>query len=194
MNRLLLVVIMLITAACDAGVDTGGTGSSVTGDGIRPTGTGPTGVTPILVPDLVGESASEARADLRAAGVRPRRRVAYSEEPVGTVLDQAVEPGSEVRPRRIIWFTVARRIPTSVFGNPWGYNWNCCRFIRDPPSAFCSYFKCVPNFSSGTGWVIQCEDRTFSQSGTEFNRGSCSQRDGVYRPLLQMTGRYAVIV
>ena len=26
------------------------------------------------------------------------------------------------------------------------------------------------------------------------SRGSCSQRGGIYRPLLQMTGRYAVIV
>jgi PASTA domain len=198
MKRLLLVVIMLITAACDDGAVIGATGSSITEDGVRQTGIGQTDPTFVPVPELVGESRSDARAALRAAGLRSgNARTSYSQEPPGTVVEQQFDPGTEVRARRRIRFTVAKPLPRAVFGNPWGYNFSCCRFIRDPPSAFCSYFKCVPYFSAGVGYVIQCDDRTFEQSGAgqeaEHPQGACSGRGGIYRPLLQLTGRYAQI-
>ena len=50
--------------------------------------------------------------------------------------------------------------------NPFGYNL-CGRgsTITSPDSATCSYFTCIGNFSSGSGFMIQCADNTYSMSG-----------------------------
>jgi len=100
------------------------------------------------------------------------------------VVGQGVVPGTEVRPHRPIQLTVAKPFPRPVYGNPWGYNFKCCGFIYDPPAAFCSYFNCIPYFSSGVGYVIQCQDGAFSQLGGE--SGSCSSHGGNRRPLQQV--------
>lgn len=71
--------------------------------------------------------------------------------------------------------------PTGVFGNPWGYNFSCCKLIYDPPSSFCSYFDCIDNFWNGIGYVVQCEDGMFSKSGGR--NGVCSHHDGFGRNL-----------
>ena len=66
--------------------------------------------------------------------------------------------------------------------NPWGYNF-CGRggYITNPPSNFCSYFNCIPNFPNGTGYVEQCQDGMFSKSGG--HSGSCSHHGGNKQPL-----------
>jgi hypothetical protein len=57
--------------------------------------------------------------------------------------------------------------------------------IYTPPSNFCSYFNCISSFwepdDPGDGYVVQCADGSFSQSGGE--RGACSYHVGVSRPL-----------
>lgn len=69
--------------------------------------------------------------------------------------------------------------------NPWGYNFEAGNLIYSPPSGFCSYFNCIPTFvepdDPGDGYVVECQDSTFSQSGSE--RGACSYHGGVARPL-----------
>ena len=69
----------------------------------------------------------------------------------------------------------------AVNGNPWGFNWTCCKKIYDPPSEFCSYFDCIASFWEGQGYVIQCDDSMFSLSGGR--QGACSHHGGVNRPL-----------
>jgi hypothetical protein len=66
--------------------------------------------------------------------------------------------------------------------NPWGYNFSPPgNLIYSPPSAFCNYFHCIASFWNGNGYVIECQDLTFSKSGGI--SGSCSHHGGDYRPL-----------
>ncbi len=70
-------------------------------------------------------------------------------------------------------------------GNPWCYNFLSGKLIYYPPSGFCNYFACIPSFvepdDPGDGYIVQCSDGLFSQSGGE--RGACSHHGGVSQPL-----------
>jgi hypothetical protein len=72
-----------------------------------------------------------------------------------------------------------------VNGNPWCYDFNPGNLIYYPPSGFCGYFNCIPTFYAsddpGDGYIVECSDGTFSQSGGE--RGACSYHGGEMRPL-----------
>ncbi len=61
-----------------------------------------------------------------------------------------------------------------VNNNPWCYDFNPGKYITYPPSGFCSY-------DPGDGYVVECQDTTYSQSGGE--SGACSSHGGVMRPL-----------
>jgi hypothetical protein len=66
--------------------------------------------------------------------------------------------------------------------NPWGYNFSPPgNLIYNPPSGFCTYFNCIASFWNGTGYVIECQDLTFSKTGGI--SGSCSHHGNDYRPL-----------
>jgi hypothetical protein len=74
--------------------------------------------------------------------------------------------------------------PTGVFGNPWGYDFKPGKTISNPPDAFCEYFDCIPSFWDSTnGYVVQCEDSTFSHSGGR--QGVCSYHGGYRRTLFR---------
>ena len=80
--------------------------------------------------------------------------------------------------------TTRTSLPTismGVYGNPWGYNFDCCNLIYDPPSNFCSYFPCISSFWDGVGYVVQCEDNMFSKSGGR--SGVCSHHGGFFQNL-----------
>lgn len=66
--------------------------------------------------------------------------------------------------------------------NPWGYNFSSGHLIYSPPGTFCNYFKCIANFWNGKGYVMECQDATYSKSGGI--NGSCSHHGGNWRPLL----------
>src|SRR6266568_9010159 len=72
-----------------------------------------------------------------------------------------------------------------VNNNPWCYDFNPGKYITYPPSGFCSYFNCIATFYApddpGDGYVVECQDTTYSQSGGE--SGACSSHGGVMRPL-----------
>jgi hypothetical protein len=71
---------------------------------------------------------------------------------------------------------------TGVYGNPWGYDFSRGKVITNPPAAFCNYFPCIPSFWTSTnGYVVQCQDQTFSHSGGR--QGVCSHHGGYYRTL-----------
>ena len=74
--------------------------------------------------------------------------------------------------------------------NPWGYNFSPGNLIYYPPANFCSYFSCITSFQEpddpGDGYVVQCADNRFSQSGGE--QGACSSHGGVQRPLYSHRG------
>ncbi|HVM12208.1 MAG TPA: PASTA domain-containing protein, partial [Actinomycetota bacterium] len=74
-----------------------------------------TGPEPVEVPNLIGKSLDDARADLQAAGLRlgSVERV-ESEEAPDTVLDQSPDAGREVRPGREVNVVVSRGITTVV--------------------------------------------------------------------------------
>ena len=69
---------------------------------------------------------------------------------------------------------------TGIDGNPWGYNFQPGNLITSPPTNFCNYFPCIATFVSADdpdgGYVVQCVDGKFSQSGGE--SGSCSHHGG----------------
>jgi hypothetical protein len=73
----------------------------------------------------------------------------------------------------------------AINGNPWCYNFSPGTLIYTPPSGFCGYFNCIASFYSsddpGDGYIIECQDGTYSQSGGE--RGACSSHGGEMRPL-----------
>ena len=70
-------------------------------------------------------------------------------------------------------------------GNPWCYDFSPGNLIYIPPNGFCNYFNCIASFygfdDPGDGYIVQCVDGTFSQSGGE--RGACSSHGGESRPL-----------
>jgi hypothetical protein len=72
-----------------------------------------------------------------------------------------------------------------VNNNPWCYDFNPGKLIYIPPNGFCSYFNCIATFYAsddpGDGYIIECSDSTFSQSGGE--SGACSHHGGEMRPL-----------
>jgi hypothetical protein len=67
--------------------------------------------------------------------------------------------------------------------NPYGYNFCGGSYIRDPKPDTCLYFDCIANFWNGTGYMIQCQDGTFSMSGGR--QGSCSHHGGNRRPVYE---------
>lgn len=66
--------------------------------------------------------------------------------------------------------------------NPWNYNFCGGSLITSPPARFCSVFNCIASFSqSKSGYIVQCQDGTFSPSGGR--SGACSSHGGVSQPL-----------
>lgn len=61
--------------------------------------------------------------------------------------------------------------------NPDGYT--LCpggSLIYSPDSNVCDYFNCIDNFQYGKGYMVECNDGTYSMSGGR--RGDCSDHGG----------------
>lgn len=72
--------------------------------------------------------------------------------------------------------TTAPTVPKGVNQNPWGYSFTPGSYIYNPPGSFCSYFNCISTFWNGKGYVVECQDNTYSKSGGI--SGSCSHHGG----------------
>ena len=70
--------------------------------------------------------------------------------------------------------------------NPWHYNFCGGNVVQPPPSNFCSYFNCIASFWTedrpNDGYVVQCVDGRFSDSGGEAG-SPCSSHGGPNRIL-----------
>jgi hypothetical protein len=66
--------------------------------------------------------------------------------------------------------------------NPYGYNL-CGRGsqVTSPPSDICTYFNCIANFTHGHGYMVECNDGTYSMSGGI--HGACSYHGGESQPV-----------
>jgi hypothetical protein len=75
--------------------------------------------------------------------------------------------------------------PPSLCGapsNPYGYNFcDVGGFVSSPPRDICSYFNCIGNFWNGRGYMVECNDGTYSMSGGI--SGACSYHKGEDRPV-----------
>ena len=101
------------------------------------------------------------------------------------------KPTATATPRPVVHVTPTQRPqPTAthcvgVNNNPWCYDFNYGKTITYPPSTFCNYFNCIATFYApddpGDGYIVQCVDGTYSQSGGE--SGACSSHGGVGRTL-----------
>lgn len=66
--------------------------------------------------------------------------------------------------------------------NPYGYNFcGVGGFVTSPASGVCDYFDCIDNFWNGRGYMVECNDGTYSMSGGI--RGACSYHGGEDRPV-----------
>jgi PASTA domain len=145
-------------------------------------------LSPILqMPNVVGMRFREARDALRAKGLKVSRKEKYtSSSSADLVLSQSKKVGAIVAQGTDITLTVALAIPAAVNGNPWGYNFGCCKTISTPPSDFCSWFTCVATFYNGDGFVVQCDDLQYSNTGG--SKTVCSSHEGFKRTLLDPSG------
>jgi hypothetical protein len=139
---------------------------------------------PILqMPSVVGMAFGDARDVLKARGFTVKRNDRYlSNVTPERVLNQSPKVGSIVDFGATIKLTVVTAFPAPVNGNPWGYNWACCKKILTPPTDFCTFFACVTTFNNGTGYVVQCQDDLFSATGG--SKQACSGHNGRKRTLL----------
>jgi len=70
----------------------------------------------------------------------------------------------------------------AVNHNPWCDNFQPGHLLNRPPTAFCTYFKCISGFWKNTrGYVDECKDGTYSHSGGR--SGDCAHHKGPWRPL-----------
>lgn len=66
--------------------------------------------------------------------------------------------------------------------NPYGYHFcDGGALVRNPDPQVCEYFTCIWNFSSGRGYLVQCEDGMVSLWGGL--NGVCGEHGGVKRPV-----------
>ncbi|WP_433332324.1 hypothetical protein [Spirillospora sp. CA-294931] len=65
--------------------------------------------------------------------------------------------------------------------NPHGYSFCSGKRIYEPAPDVCGHFDCIPAFTTGKGYMIQCKDRKVSMSGGR--PGACSHHGGVLRPV-----------
>lgn len=115
------------------------------------------------------------------ASPSPAAVVAQSADPVVTT-HAAAPPVAHTThaPPPVVHTTQAAPAKPSTCGapsNPYGYNF-CGRggYVTSPPAEVCSYFDCIANFFNGHGYMVECNDGTYSMSGGI--RGACSHHGG----------------
>lgn len=140
--------------------------------------------TPVFeVPNVVGVAYSDAKDTLKAIGFKVKRESKYTSTVAAEqVMAQSKDAGALLPLGSVVKLTVAVAFPAPVNGNPWGYNFACCKKIFSPPSDFCTFFSCVSTFHSGLGYVVQCDDGQYSLTGGEAKK-TCSSHEGYQRTL-----------
>lgn len=171
-----LLVLLFVGLFCTAFV------AVATGHGAQPTPT--SHVAAVSTP-----TSSQARATtVSATAKQPTATSTVAPTPTATATPTSV---STVKPTPVPTKAppaptpTPNRCPNAVNHNPWCYDFSPGNLIYYPPDGFCNYFNCIATFYAsddpGDGYIIECQDGTFSQSGGE--SGSCSHHGGNMRPL-----------
>jgi hypothetical protein len=135
------------------------------------------------LPNVIGLAYSDAKDTLKGIGFKVKRASKYTSSVAAEhVMGQSRKAGALLPAGTVVKLTVAIAFPAPVDGNPWGYNFACCKEIFEPPSDFCSFFSCVATFHSGTGYVVQCDDGLYSLTGGE-GKKTCASHEGYDRTL-----------
>jgi beta-lactam-binding protein with PASTA domain len=92
-----------------------------------------------FIPNVVGKGIDAARRTLGKDGFDVSVKKQESSQPKDTIISQFPAAGTSARPGRVVQVIVAKVEP-GAFGNPWGFNFDCCSLIYNPPSNFCDYF------------------------------------------------------
>jgi hypothetical protein len=144
---------------------------------ITPTPTSTSGQAAIIISPTVAQDTPTAVPTQKPM---PTPSIEPTPTPIPTQAAQATQAPQPTQP--------PKPTPSScqaVNGNPWCYNFSSGNLIYNPPSNFCNYFACITSFwepdDPGDGYIVQCSDSMYSQSGGE--RGACSYHGGVMRPL-----------
>jgi hypothetical protein len=102
----------------------------------------------------------------------------------GPVLDEAdiefIEGGTPVRDASQCPAPVQPEPPPPDLGETYGSDYPGAHLPPPEAGGFCATHDCIPNFDEGNGYVVQCEDGTWSQSGGI--QGACSYHGGVRGP------------
>lgn len=131
------------------------------------------------------EAPAVAKAEAEAAPVAPNTPVAEPRVGAGAGNQATAEPAPKhtPKPRPKPTPKAVEKTHRGIFGNPWGYDFRPGTTITNPPAKFCDYFDCVAGFWDITnGFVVQCRDGTFSQSGGLLP-DVCSDHKGYRRTL-----------
>lgn len=124
---------------------------------------------PTQAPIIAAATATPTQAPTSTPTSTPKPTATPTSKPT-----QPLKPTPTPKPRCV-----------AVNNNPWCYDFNPGKLIYIPPNGFCNYFNCIPTFYAsddpGDGFIIECQDSTYSQSGGE--SGACSHHGGELRPL-----------
>ena len=157
----------------------GTSGSSAGADAAASSSAGSTtvpGTSDSAGPGGVAPADSSAAGTASAPAHAPSTHVAPPPPPPSTHAAPAPAPAPP---------TTKAAPPPSLCGapnNPYGYNFcGVGGFISSPASSVCSYFDCISNFWNGRGFMVECNDGTYSMSGGI--SGACSYHKGEQRPV-----------
>jgi hypothetical protein len=142
-----------------------------------------TQLTPTTAPILAPEATNTPTQSV--ALLSPTDTPTAEPQPTATPRPKIVPTHAPVPTQPPVHPTPTKPACQAVNNNPWCYNFSPGSLIYVPPSGFCNYFNCIPTFygsdDPGDGYIAECNDGAYSQSGGE--SGACSYHGGVMRPL-----------
>ena len=135
---------------------------------------------PSATPPSASTSPSTSAAAVLAAPPKTSAPPRTTAAPTPTT--QSPEPPPPATTRAPATQAAQQKSTCGAPSNPYGYNF-CGNggYITSPASDVCSYFNCIDNFSNGRGYMVECNDGTYSMSGGI--RGACSYHHGEDRPV-----------
>jgi hypothetical protein len=141
----------------------------------------------VVVPAATSSAVSSSPAHTQAASTHVAKPAAKPAPATTAVITHAAPPVTYVAAPPPATHVAPPPPPFNYCGapaNPWHYNFCGGSAITNPASGVCTYFNCIPSFSDGVGYMVECNDGTFSMSGGR--RGACSDHSGegrtVYMP------------
>lgn len=156
-----------------ANINAGGAGSSTATASPSPTAAA---TTPDAVPAVVITSAAPptSAAPAVVTPAAPATTTTHAAPPP----PRSPAPVHTTRaPAPTVHTTKAAPSTCGAPANPYGYTLcDVGGLVTSPTPGVCTYFNCIANFVNGTGYMVECNDGTYSMSGGK--RGACSYHNG----------------